>query len=95
MIESDGDRFYLSGPVTFGNVLEVLAESEPLFAQPRVLIDLSRVTEADSSLVSLMLEWKRRAGVAGGAIAFANLGDAITSLVDLYGVTELIPRPAE
>ena len=95
MIEKDGDRFYLDGPVTLGNVLEVLAEGERLFHESRVLVDLSRVTEADSSVLSLMLEWARRRRAKGGAIEFANLGEAITSLTDLYGVAELIPRAAE
>ncbi len=95
MIEQDGKRFYPGGPVTLDNVLEFLAEGERLFKQPQVLVDFSRVTEADSSALSLMLEWTRRARARGDSIAFANLGEAISSLIDLYGIAELIPLAAE
>ena len=94
MIRQSGDRLYISGPVKLDNVMELLeAGGRYLDASPKV-VDFSDVSEIDSSSVSLILEWSRRARAAGGNVRFANLGDAITSLTDLYGVEDLILHDA-
>jgi phospholipid transport system transporter-binding protein len=55
-----------------------------------VTVDLSAVTEVDSSALSLLLEWRREAGRNGRAIRYLNLPVNLKSLADLYGVTELL-----
>ena len=91
--EADG-RLYVSGPVTMENALELLESGSRYLGGSQTVIDFSEVSEIDSSSVSLMLEWSRRARAAGGQVRFANLGEAITSLTDLYGVKDLIPLDA-
>jgi phospholipid transport system transporter-binding protein len=59
--------------------------------QRSVVIDLAGVQAVDSSALSLMLEWTRRAAARKVAISFANLGPSLSSLIDLYGVSDIIP----
>lgn len=92
MIERRDGRLVVQGPVTNANVVEVLEAGEGFLAGENVVFDFAHVTEADSSVLSLMLEWTRRARTRGVDIAFAGLSDSIESLTDLYGVVELIPR---
>lgn len=95
MIERDGERYRLVGPVTFGNVSDVLDDGERQFTGPRAVVDFAGVTDADSSALSLMLEWQRRANRRGAKIAFVNLGEGIESLMALYGVADLIPQSTD
>ena len=86
---ADG-RCMLSGPVTMRTVTGGLEESQRLFNGSRVVIDLSGVTELDSAAVSLLLEWRRGARAANRELEFINIPANLTSLADLYGVSELL-----
>jgi len=55
-------------------------------------VDLSGVTEADSSAIALIFEWLRRAYSRKATLVFTNLPADLTSLATLYGVIELIPQ---
>ena len=91
MIRSQGDTLVLEGPITVANVQAVLADGERLFTQLEVRVDLSGVTEVDSSALSLLLEWARWAAKNRRRIAFLNLPANLSSLAALYGVGHLIP----
>ena len=93
MITAAGGRYLVEGPVTLANVNALLAEGLG-FEGEQVLVDFSKTTEVDSSAVSLMLEWRRRLRGDNRDIVYANLGANLTSLVDLYGVAELVPLAA-
>ncbi len=90
MIVKQGNRYLIDGPVTLDNVGALIAEGMA-FDGDRVIVDLAGVTRADSSGLSLLLEWTRRFSGSGRQIAFANLSDNLRSLADLYGVADLIP----
>lgn len=90
MISCEDGRCAVSGPITFDNVVSVLAEGRERFTAPQVTVDLSGVTEVDSSAVSLLLEWRREAARNGRAIRFRNLPPSLRSLAQLYGVVELL-----
>jgi phospholipid transport system transporter-binding protein len=94
MIGRQGDRYVVEGAVTLDNVLALLAESERLFEGEKVVVDFSPVTQVDSSAVSLMLEWSRRARARGASIEFANLVESVASLVNLYGIEAFVPLAA-
>jgi phospholipid transport system transporter-binding protein len=94
VISQEDDRLRISGPVTLENAMELRKESEQYFRSSSVLVDFSNAEEIDSAAISLMLEWLRNARAAGRDVRFTNLGESITSLVDLYGVTDLIPVDA-
>lgn len=91
MITRSGERYFVEGPITLASIDALLAQGDRSFEGGEVLVDFSRADAVDSSAVSLMLEWKRRLDGEKRRIAYANLGDNLSSLVELYGVTELIP----
>ena len=90
MIKCEGGRCRLDGPVTMGNVTGLLAESTHLFSAADVVVDLSGVTDVDSSAVSLLLEWRRTAQSASRRVEFVNIPSNLRSLADLYGVADLL-----
>ena len=90
MIVCNEDRCTIEGPVTANNVVSLMAQGAERFTGPRVMVDLSGVTEVDSSALSLLLEWRREAVRNGREIRYRNLPGSLKSLADLYGVTELL-----
>ena len=90
MIQCDGGRCTVQGPITIENVVSLLAEGNGLFASGEATVDLAAVTEVDSSALSLLLEWRREAGRNGRSIRFLNRPASLTSLAELYGVTDLL-----
>lgn len=92
MIERAADRLFVDTPMVMGNAKALLAAGESvLAAQGSALMDLSRVREADSSAVAVMLAWLRRAAEKGVQVHFANVPQGVRTLAELYGVTELLP----
>ena len=90
MIACNDGRCTVQGPVTVNNVVSLLAQGAERFTGQRVVVDLSGVTEVDSSALSMLLEWRREAGRNGREILYRNLPGSLKSLADLYGVTELL-----
>lgn len=90
MIACNDGRCTVQGPVTVNNVVSLLAQGAERFTGQRVVVDLSGVTEVDSSALSMLLEWRREAVRNGREILYRNLPGSLKSLADLYGVTELL-----
>lgn len=90
MIACKDGRCTVQGPITVENVVSLLGQGQEQFTAPQLTVDLSAVTEVDSSALSLLLEWRREAARNGRAIRFANLPGNLQSLAKLYGVTELL-----
>ena len=90
MISLAGDKATLAGPVTLANVNAVLDEGARSFKAPSLTVDLSGVTEVDSTAVSLLLEWRRAAQRDKRTIAYINYPANLKSLIQLYGVAELL-----
>jgi phospholipid transport system transporter-binding protein len=91
MIEFSDGRYRVQGPLTLATVQPMLLHSEPRFDGTDIRVDLSGVTEADSSAVGLLLAWTRAAAARGGRISFENLPGNLTALIKLYEVGELLP----
>lgn len=90
MITLDGNRATLIGAVTLANINAVLDEGARAFKTPALTVDLAGVTEVDSTAVSLLLEWRRAAQRDKRTIDFINTPANLKSLIQLYGVTELL-----
>jgi phospholipid transport system transporter-binding protein len=93
MISMEGSRATLAGPVTLANVNAVLEEGARAFKGPSIKVDLAGVTEVDSTAVSLLLEWRRAAMREKRAIDYVNYPANLKSLIQLYGVTDLLVVP--
>ena len=89
MLTREGDTLKVVGPMNIDSVSGLLIQSAGMLAGVSA-VDLSGVTEADSSTVSLLLEWRRQ--VQSDVLRFTNLPPALKSLAELYGVADLIPQ---
>jgi len=83
-------RWDITGDIGMDNANSLLVSSKRLVLADQAVIDFAKVGEVDTSAVSLMLEWQRRAVVEQKQIKFVNLPKNLTSLTALYGVTALI-----
>jgi phospholipid transport system transporter-binding protein len=85
-----GSGWDLSGEVVINTASELLEVSKQLSLGPNTKIDFSGVTNIDTSTISLIFEWKRRAQKENQSIQFVNLPANLNSLTQLYGVNEMI-----
>jgi phospholipid transport system transporter-binding protein len=91
MISCSDGRCAVQGPITMKNVTALLADSERAFSGAHiVVVDMSGVTEVDSTAVSLLLEWQRAARTETRRIEVVNMPANLKSLADLYGVSDLL-----
>ena len=91
MIQREGERMLVSGPVTLANVSQVLDEGYAAIRDGAGAIDLAGVTELDSSLLAMLLAWLRAAAQGGRTLRLDNLPGGLITLAQLYGVDELLP----
>jgi phospholipid transport system transporter-binding protein len=80
----------ISGDVVIGAVPTLLEESNSLIMHDNTMIDFANVTDIDTSTISLILEWKRRAKNENQSLKLVNVPANLTTLTQLYGVDELI-----
>lgn len=95
MVSCDGDRIIVQGSVTIDNVVVLTKQGAALFNERHWVIDLDKVTGVDSTIISMLLEWLRAAYQKGYRLQFINMPVSLKSLIQLYGVVELIPVPAQ
>lgn len=91
MISRNGDKLYVQGPITVENVASVIEQGIALFDRSDLVIDLAQITEVDSSAISMLLEWQRKARGQNRRLCFSNIPKNMENLAQLYGISELIP----
>ena len=94
MIFREGNRMIVQGAVTIDSVVMLTKTGIALFDDQPLTIDLDQVTEVDSTIVSMLLEWLRATQKNNQALHVVNMPGSLKSLIQLYGITELIPLPA-
>lgn len=87
-----GDGNYeLSGEMSFDTVDRILEASKQAFqGYEEILVDLTRVTRADSAGLALLLEWKAQANIRAGQVRFSGIPNSIRAIADTTGVAHLI-----
>jgi phospholipid transport system transporter-binding protein len=83
-------RWELVGDVDVDLASRILQESNLLTLQEFTEVDFAKVSDIDTSAISLILEWKRRAHSENKRLNFINLPKSLLSLAKLYGVEEII-----
>ncbi|WP_151632820.1 STAS domain-containing protein [Noviherbaspirillum aerium] len=76
--------------LTVNNAQTVLEAGLRAIAEGQTQIDLGGLTVVDSAAVATLLAWQRAAQRAGKSIVFRNLSAGLQSLIELYGVSELL-----
>jgi len=91
-IVQEANQWRVSGAILMDTANKLLLDSHVLtIAANEHHVDFSSVTEVDTSAISLMMEWQRRATAVNSKVRFSNLPANLTSLAALYGVTDFIP----
>ena len=83
-------HWILSGDVVNSSAGDILKASQAFSIVENTTVDFADVEDIDTTAVSLILEWKRRAAKENQTLIFVNLPENLTSLVQLYDVAELI-----
>lgn len=78
------DRPIIDGELSFARVPHWLAQADALAASGT--LDLSRVTEADSAGLALLLELSRRAKARGQTLKLLSPPAQLTELVSFFGL---------
>ena len=84
-------RYRVQGPVTFATVQQILEQAKLPFDGGAVRVDLSEITETDSSAIALLLHWVRLTLERQATIRFENPGENLKALAALYEVESLLP----
>ncbi len=91
MINRDGGRCQITGPLTIDVVTALFNSGLPADGKSALVIDMDKVEAVDSAAVSLLLSWIRRAQHDHISLCFSNVPDNLLSLARLYGVDGFIP----
>ncbi|MCB1889989.1 MAG: STAS domain-containing protein [Rhodocyclaceae bacterium] len=90
MIEQQGDRLVVSGPMTMGEAPRLRQAGLAVLAKGSACIDLSGVEAVDSSALAVLLAWQR----AGRRLPIEGAPASLRSLATLYRLDELLDSPA-
>jgi phospholipid transport system transporter-binding protein len=90
MISRSGDRLAVQSAMTFSQAVALRDALLKELDRDGLTVDLGAVTEADSTALSLLLEWRRAAKAHGWRIHYANLPENLRSLAEVYGVLGLV-----
>lgn len=91
MIEVADGRLKVTAPMVISAAALLREAGETALLEGTSVVDLSAVTEADSSAVAVLLAWTRIAGERGQALSIVGVPAGVRSLANLYGVAELLP----
>lgn len=89
-ITQTGNNWRITGDVLIDNASDLLAQSKSLALSENIEVDFSAVTDVDTSALSLMMEWQRRASALNCKVNFQHVPVNLMSLAGLYGVTDFI-----
>jgi len=90
MIYRDGNTLIVEGGVTVHNVACLTRQGIELLDSNLLHVDLQKVTEVDSTIVSMLLEWQRASDRKGCQLKFIHFPASIESLMQLYDVTSIL-----
>lgn len=89
-ITQNENSWEITGDILMESANLLLEKSKDLVLSGNVVVDFKQVLELDTSAVSLMLEWERRAIAENKQLTFVNLSANLKSLIALYDVEALI-----
>lgn len=86
--------FQPASTLTFASAKAALDAGLRAVEGGQTTIDLGGVTAMDSSAVATLIAWQRAARSKGVTLSFLNMPANLRSLLELYGVAELLaPAP--
>lgn len=91
MIRVVGERIAVETAMVLGNAARLVEQGNAAVQSGSTSVDLSAVTEVDSSGLAVVFAWQRAAQLGGKSLRLENPPANLLSLADLYGVSELLP----
>jgi len=91
MIEVSAELAKVASAMTLTSARSLLDEGATVIAGPVTAFDLGAVTEVDSSGLAVVFGWLREAKRLGKTIRIVNLPANLSSLAEVYGVSDLLP----
>jgi len=89
-IELNSKKWILSGSITYKEIPSLIESTKNFNWSDSVQVDLSQVNHLDTSALSLIFEWKRKAKNHKYDVALINPPKNLLKLAKLYGVEDLI-----
>ena len=90
MIEVSAEIAKVTSAMTLTSAKSLLEEGIRLIAGSVTAFDLGAVTEVDSSGLAVVFGWLREAKRLGKTIRIDNLPQNLSSLAQVYGVSDLL-----
>jgi phospholipid transport system transporter-binding protein len=84
------DMFRPTLTLTVNNAKSALEAGLRAIESGQTEIDLAQLTAVDSAAVATLLAWQRAALERGSVLRFTNLPANLQSLIELYGVADLL-----
>lgn len=91
MIERSGATLKVLSPMLYGNAPVLLASGRAALDAGVTEIDLSAVSDADSSALAVLFAWLRDARSKNFPLRISNPPAGLLSLAGLYGVDDFLP----
>jgi ABC-type transporter Mla MlaB component len=85
---ADDNRLQASGSITFDNATQVLSRLPE--ARGPVEVDLSRVADADSATLAVLIAWAAHAHERGGTLRYLNAPAGLRNLARLSDLDALL-----
>ena len=91
MIEVSAGLARVTGPMTLTSANSLLTEGVTLLSGSVTGFDLGAVSDVDSSGLAVVFGWLREAKRLNKTVRILNLPRNLTSLAEVYGVSDLLP----
>ncbi|MEF8725205.1 MAG: STAS domain-containing protein [Candidatus Accumulibacter delftensis] len=95
MIEQAEGRLRVTAPMVIANARALHEAGRRVLSSSQrsadLLLDLAGVAEVDSSALSTLFAWQRKAAERALSLRVVNPPASLISLAALYGVSELLP----
>lgn len=86
----NADHWKVEGELTFASVPRIQDQSLEWFSSPPDILDLANVERIDSAGIALIIEWARRARLAGADMKLINVPAGMSSLSTTAGLNLLL-----
>jgi phospholipid transport system transporter-binding protein len=84
---AEADRYVLEGELSFASVDTALKRTTQFFTHPvKTVFDLSGIVKADSAGLAILLEWLKRARLAGVELHYVNLPKQLLAMAQVAGI---------
>lgn len=89
-IRIENEVYYLDGVLSLENITSIFKSIDfDTFQSQEMVVDLQNVTQADSTSLAMLLEWKAQARKNNINLSIRHLPDQIQRLAKISGVAQL------